>query len=94
MPLYTYENLKTGRRSVRMVPIARRDSVPGWKRLFEPCRPVPPVTDRPTLQQQQVLAGYKQLEERGQLHTSRYKASEIKKIWSRPARPEPQETAA
>jgi len=85
MPLYTYESLKTGRRTVKMVAIARRDQVPGWKRVFEPCRPVPPDTSRPSLQAQQVLAGYKHLEETGQLRRSQYRPSQIKDVWNRPA---------
>lgn len=83
MPLYLYEHLETGYREHRMVPIAQRDAQPGWRRIFEPCKPLPPPGGGPrlSLQAQQVLDGYKRAEERGELTKSRAEADHIKEVW-------------
>jgi hypothetical protein len=85
MPLYTYLNLTTGKHEVHMRPIAERDTLRGYERIFEPCIPMPPPGGGPrlSLQAQQVLDGYKRLEERGQLRKTRSEASEIKDTWNR-----------
>lgn len=84
MPLYTYLNLTTGKQEVHMRTIAERDTLGGYERIFEPCVPMPPPGGGPRLsmQAQQVLAGYKKLEERGENRKSRSEASEIKEIWN------------
>jgi hypothetical protein len=85
MPLYTYLNLTTGKHEVHQRPIAERDTLRGCERLFEPPSAVkvvnPSAGGRMTLQAQQVMDGYKRLEEKGQLRKSRGEASQIKDTW-------------
>lgn len=83
MPLYTYLNLTSGQHEVHMRTIAERDTMRGYERIFEACTPMPPPGGGPrlSLQARQVLAGYKQLEEKGQLRKTGAEASRIKDTW-------------
>lgn len=85
MPLYLYRNDETGKETVLMRTIAERDTVPGHTRIFEPCTPMPPPGSGPRLTEQarQVLEGYRQAEERGELRNkSRSEVSHIKDVWN------------
>jgi hypothetical protein len=83
MPLYRYRNEETGEETYMMRPIAERDTVPGHRRIFEPCTPMPPPGSGPrlTLQAQQVLDGYRKAEERGELRFSKFRADTVKRVW-------------
>lgn len=85
MPLYTYLNLTTGKHEEHMRTIAERDTLGGYERILEFPRAVkvvnPSAGGRLTVQAQQVLDGYKKLEERGENRKTRSEASAIKDLW-------------
>jgi len=83
MPFYSYRDKQTGEVSRRMVTIAERDSFPHLERIYEPGTPLPRINaKRPSLQAEQVLGGYKKLEETGELRgVSRKRAEKIKAVW-------------
>lgn len=85
MPLYTYEHLETGAREERMVPLAQRDAVSGWRRIFEPSRFAVPgsVADPYDFETQvkrglakQASSDHRKLERDAQFTTS-----QLKQIW-------------
>lgn len=96
MPLYTYENTETGQRIVLMQQIADRDTVPGHRRIFEAPKPLKSSAAAfrlPCQQAEQVLAGYRELEQRGELRHTKQQADEIKEAWRMPPVADPVETA-
>lgn len=92
MPNYTYRNLTTGARVELNRPIAERDQVPGHERIVEyptAIKVMNPSGAPLSMQAQQVLEGYKKLEERGQLRKTRRQAQNIKAAWKLPPVPDP-----
>jgi len=82
MPFYSYRDKRTGEVSRIMVSINERDSFPHLERIYEPGTPLPRLNSkRPSLQADQVLGGYRKLEEKGELRLSRARANKIKDAW-------------
>jgi len=64
MPLYTYEDLKTGAHTVRMVPIAERDKQPGQKRVLEFPTAQLGIAENPHTQAYGIRQGLREMEEK------------------------------
>jgi len=83
MPFYSYRDKRTGEVQRIMATIAERDSFPHLERIYEPGTPLPRINSkRPSLQAEQVLGGYRKLEEKGELRVSRRRANVIKAAWA------------
>lgn len=86
MPLYLYENLETGAREERMVPIAERDSVPGLRRVFDPPKLVIlGQAENPFDPDLQLRRGLKKMEDhdrRSLEKQAQFSTDEMKQIWA------------
>lgn len=86
MPLYTYENNESGERIVLFQPIAQRDQVMGFTRVFEPpTAPMPGTAENPFSMDVQMRKGLQKMEERDRRaleRDSQFSTKELAAAWN------------
>jgi len=96
MPLYEYEDVKTGHRAEFFRPVHLRDEVPGFRRV-PTCPAINPhgLAERPEVDVvKSALKGFKEIEARpggGEeiRRVMRMTSDQIKDVWTRPQAPAP-----
>jgi hypothetical protein len=84
MPLYEYQNFKTGARFTAVVPVDKRDSLPGARRILStPTVLTQRAANPATTDGRNILKSYHKLEQKhGSRFRSSYTPEQIKRAWS------------